>query len=188
MVDKPESELGGLLHGREYVLFVGQRRLRLAALCDVLHRANDPIRAAVGVEKHFAAAMDVALAAVGPAHPVQEVVGQFAAHGARQHEFKLRAVRRMDTTDEQRVAGAHALGCQAPQAEVLVRPLQRARHRVPIETAHLGESFGLSELLMAAPQRFEALGLGTTQRHVVPDHARGAQRDDSHIDYEHQDG
>ncbi len=185
-VHEPEAKLGRALHCRQQLLLVGQRGLGQAALGDILHRPQHARRAPGAVKQHLAATMDVAQAAVGAADPIVEVVVSFAAQGLLQELLQPFAVIGKYSSNKTRVSGRHTARLQAPQPVMFVRPLQRTRHRIPIEAAQLRQPLGLPQLQMAAPQGRHAQGLRSAQGHIHLDRAMGTHRHQCHINEKHQ--
>ena len=108
------------------MLLVGQCRLGLQPLRDILHRSDDPCRLALAVKEHFAQAVDVAHLAIGPTDPVLQVEKQFAAQGALHCLLDPAAVIGVHTSDKNCKSGWYRSRAQPPQPEVFVRPIQHA--------------------------------------------------------------
>ena len=150
---------------------------------DVEHRAHHAHRAPGGVAGHVATGQHIQHRAIGPAHAVCAFIGAASLQGVLQAQFQRADIVGMDARAKGSVVGGQRARRMAPQAVVLVGPVQRARRRVPVEAAQLGDLLGEAQQLMAAGQclqlrvlRLQAPGLVTGGAVHAPQLAGQPQR------------
>ena len=145
--------------GVEHELVHLQPRLGRAAAGDVEHRAQHAHGAAGGVARHVAAGQHLQLGAVGPAQAVGEFIDAAGLQRVLQPRLERVDIVGVDAGAERGVVRRQRARRVAPQAVVLVRPVQRARDRVPVEAAQLRHLLGAAQQFVGAGQRLQLCGL-----------------------------
>ncbi len=147
VADGSEEVILGAAGGLRLLAGPLQARLQVPLLGDVLHGAEHAAQLPVLVELRIAALAHDALLAIGPYHPVHDIVGRTMEGGL--HGFPDRfPVSRMYRGHEGLIACPLHLVASQPEDPVdLVRPLRLMVTEVRNPAADLGDPLRLGELL-----------------------------------------